>query len=288
MPSYVVRWPMLSAALVRADDEDDLLDQLDEQANPQNCRYEVYDGPLFVDFNLNAKLNIKRRSKTNVVLDEDIKLDSMEIFEEGPMEVIAGECETGEEMCEEVLRFAFPNTHEAYWDEMRDEPDATDPLQRAELEQAVVKDSMELVKAAWNTRAIENATDEESKLARELDMPKRLVEYHKRMAEADEQEGQDDEQQEDEQMATDEETADKRDIREFRLRYPVGENDGKEVVLEWVQSDEFGEKPCWMLTYEDGSEGFGKSISTEDARLILESLQSHKPSLEFDVLKSCD
>ena len=38
MPIYLVRWPDLSASLVRARHEDDLIDTLDQVANPEGMR----------------------------------------------------------------------------------------------------------------------------------------------------------------------------------------------------------------------------------------------------------
>jgi hypothetical protein len=49
MPIYLVRWPDLSASLVRAQHEDDLIDTLDQVANPDGCEWAVYKGPLFID-----------------------------------------------------------------------------------------------------------------------------------------------------------------------------------------------------------------------------------------------
>ena len=37
MPIYLVRWPDLSAALVKAGSEEELLDTLDQVANPKGC-----------------------------------------------------------------------------------------------------------------------------------------------------------------------------------------------------------------------------------------------------------
>ena len=50
MPLYLVRWPTLAASLVRAPDEGELLDILDEAADPGGCTYEVYRGPVWIDF----------------------------------------------------------------------------------------------------------------------------------------------------------------------------------------------------------------------------------------------
>ena len=50
MPIYLVRWPDLSAALVKASSEDELVEILDEVANPDGSTWSVYRGPLFLEF----------------------------------------------------------------------------------------------------------------------------------------------------------------------------------------------------------------------------------------------
>jgi len=57
---YLVRWPDLSAALVSAANEDDLMDILDEVADPTGSMWTRYRGPVFLEFHLNAELNIER------------------------------------------------------------------------------------------------------------------------------------------------------------------------------------------------------------------------------------
>jgi hypothetical protein len=52
MPIYLVRWASFTASLVRARNEAELLDILDQEADPGGCTYEVYRGPLFIDFAL--------------------------------------------------------------------------------------------------------------------------------------------------------------------------------------------------------------------------------------------
>src|SRR5690242_5075790 len=59
MPLYLVRWPDLTAAIVSARDEDDLMDVLDETANPEGCTWSVYRGPLYVEFALNAEWQVE-------------------------------------------------------------------------------------------------------------------------------------------------------------------------------------------------------------------------------------
>jgi len=65
MPIYLVRWPDLAASLVRAQDDDELIDILDQVANPEGCEWSVYDGPLFIDFQLPVEWSIReKRSPT--------------------------------------------------------------------------------------------------------------------------------------------------------------------------------------------------------------------------------
>ena len=59
MPFYIVRWPHLQASLIRAQDEDDLVYQLDESGDPRGCKWEVYDGPVWIDFELPVDVTIE-------------------------------------------------------------------------------------------------------------------------------------------------------------------------------------------------------------------------------------
>jgi hypothetical protein len=59
MPIYLVRWPDLSASLVRASHEDELIDTLDQVANPDGCEWSVYEGRLFIGVRLPAQWHIE-------------------------------------------------------------------------------------------------------------------------------------------------------------------------------------------------------------------------------------
>src|SRR3989442_11196445 len=59
MPIYLVRWPDLSASLVQAQGEDELLDILDQVGNPDDCEWSIYNGPLFIDFRLPVEWSIQ-------------------------------------------------------------------------------------------------------------------------------------------------------------------------------------------------------------------------------------
>ena len=73
MPLYLVRWPDLSAALIRANSEAELLDKLDEVDNPEGCTWTVYRGPLHLEFTLPVRFRLDRPE------DEDAPLRPEEI-----------------------------------------------------------------------------------------------------------------------------------------------------------------------------------------------------------------
>jgi hypothetical protein len=52
MPLYIVRWPGFRASLVKAQNEEELVDVLDEVADPAGCKWAVYRGPLWIDFDI--------------------------------------------------------------------------------------------------------------------------------------------------------------------------------------------------------------------------------------------
>src|SRR2546422_2985628 len=60
---YLVRWPDLSASLVQADGEEHLLDILDQVGNPDDCEWNIYNGPLFIDFRLPVEWSIQDDSR---------------------------------------------------------------------------------------------------------------------------------------------------------------------------------------------------------------------------------
>ncbi len=55
MPLYLVRWPWLTASLVSARDEEDLLDTLDQVEDSEGATWSVYRGPVWIDFEVPAK-----------------------------------------------------------------------------------------------------------------------------------------------------------------------------------------------------------------------------------------
>jgi len=170
MPLYIVRWPNLSAAIVRARDREDLLHKLDEEGNAEGCRIKRYDGPLFIDFELDAELETTTpRDHQGPVAPEHLQITiGQDLLEPGyTPRTSAGCCDTGWEMCDEVMKFAFPHTYQTLY--RSEEP------QHGEIAAAVRKDAMELVRTSWCWEHTKRSTDPAARLAVAVDMPTQLA-----------------------------------------------------------------------------------------------------------------
>src|SRR5256712_11198212 len=77
MSIYLVRWPDLSASLVQADGEEHLLDILDQVGNPDDCEWNIYDGPLFIDFRLPVEWSIQDDLRGTPVSPQQIVLSDV-------------------------------------------------------------------------------------------------------------------------------------------------------------------------------------------------------------------
>lgn len=120
---YLVRWPDLSACIVRARDEDHLMETLDEVADPSECKWSRYDGPLWIEFELDVKVEFPSSfERDGAPLSADqIEFTGVEEFACGaaPMSVSAAPCDTGSEMENAVLKRCFPKLSRAI-DELHD------------------------------------------------------------------------------------------------------------------------------------------------------------------------
>lgn len=95
MQLYLVKWSDGSFALIRAADEDDLVDTLDQLADPAAASWQVYDGPLWLEFPpLREAL-----SGENAVAPHEIGIGSPHV----------AETDDGEEFTEAVLSAIHPN-----------------------------------------------------------------------------------------------------------------------------------------------------------------------------------
>src|ERR1043165_2144428 len=102
MPIYLVRWPDLSAALVTAGSEEKLVEILDEVANPEGCTGSVYRGPLFLEFSLPVRFDVKTRDgRVGPIPPGDIVVEDVSGLQEGAfLNVEIGGADTGGDLAE--------------------------------------------------------------------------------------------------------------------------------------------------------------------------------------------
>lgn len=170
MPLYLVRWPDLSAALVRASSEAALEDILDEVANPEGCTWSVYRGPLFLDLSLPVSTRVKDRpEQIGPIAPEDVIVEDVGRLRHGAwFDVTVPVSDTGSEMCEAIAKKVFPHVFAAH-DDLEREPTED------ELREAVRAELDMLVRASWRRKQVERRTDLVSRIAAQMDAPVSLV-----------------------------------------------------------------------------------------------------------------
>ena len=181
MPIYLVRWPDLTASLVRARDADDLLYILDQVANPEGCEWSVYGEPLFIDFRLPAEWSIRDRRPVKPVTPDQVVVEDI-----GPManeqivdvlDISLAEGDDGQDMGEAVLKKAFPILQAAIEKlQSSDEAEAREfILPEADLREALHAELVRMLKASWRKAQVARGTDPASMLAQYTDLPVRLA-----------------------------------------------------------------------------------------------------------------
>jgi hypothetical protein len=113
VPVYLVRWQDLSAALVSAEDERELVATLDELADVEGVTWSVYRGPLWVELEVPVALTFAdRRGREGAPLrSSEVRLGDTAELRPGALDASAAASETGRAMVEEVYRRAFPRLH---------------------------------------------------------------------------------------------------------------------------------------------------------------------------------
>lgn len=187
MPIYLVRWPDLSAALVRAGSEDELPDILDQVANPEGCEWSVYEGPLFIDFRLPVEWRIDKDERPA----EPVTPQQLVISDIGPMATchvaegmelsLAGD--DGYDTAKEIVRTAFPELHAVLSNDEVIEPDGV--LAEAALREALHAELTGVLRSSWRRAQLQKKTDLVSAIAREVDMPPAMVQRHADLARSD-------------------------------------------------------------------------------------------------------
>jgi predicted RecB family endonuclease len=173
MPLYLVRWPDLTAALVKARSEDELVDVLDEVANSEGCTWSVYRGPLFLEFALPAKASlVESRGPKG---DSDVKVADVEgLFESAPLAVSVPDGDTALAMSAAIERKVFPVVFKARHG--KSEPTV------AALKKAVAAEMQVAVQASWRSEHVGRRDDQDSRLAAMMDAPERVVRRWKEWA----------------------------------------------------------------------------------------------------------
>lgn len=170
MPMYLVRWPDLSAALVKAASEDELLVLLDEVANSDGCTWRVYKGPLFLEFALPVGFEVKDHDeRTGPIRREDIVVNDVSGLQEGaPLEITFAQGDTGGETSRAIEKLAFPRVFQVRHDH-DEEPG------EAELREAVAAELATLVRTSWRWEQVSRRDDLESRIAVDLGASPALV-----------------------------------------------------------------------------------------------------------------
>lgn len=174
MPLYLVRWPDLTAAFVNAADEDELIDILDEVANPDGATWAEYDGPLHVEFEVPAKWDVVR----DPTKPEGAPLEAEQLVVEDVSEIELGELrataqaggDTSSAMIEEIYRLAFPHLHAVLYERSEEEPDPE------RVREATRQELMRQIQASWRIRGTARRDDPISRNAAAMDASPRWVE----------------------------------------------------------------------------------------------------------------
>ena len=173
MPIYVVRWPDLSAALVKARSEEELLDILDEVADSTGCTWSVYNGPLFVELELPVEYKVEDgvgREEERPIRPDEVVVGDVSALYDYDLKVSAPDCDTAGEMFEAVEKAAFPEVY-AVRRTLRRKGEPSEKALRA----AVRAELEVLIKASWQRSHLEKSEDPDAAFARMMGAPLRLV-----------------------------------------------------------------------------------------------------------------
>ncbi len=174
MPIYLVRWPDLSASLVRASSEEELLDVLDQVANPEGCEWWVYEGPLFIDFRLPVEWSVRDAGTREPVAPEQVVIDDVSRMATEPvvetMEVSLADGDEGFDTGAEVIRLAFPEIHAAV-ENLYEGDEALERegvLPEADLRKALHRELARFLRSSWRQAQLQKKDDPISYVALEI------------------------------------------------------------------------------------------------------------------------
>lgn len=157
MPLYVVRWPAFNVSLVRARNEEELIDTLDEVCDPGACRWAVYKGPVFIDFDLPVKPKWDEDAPSPLN-DAGVELEGVEDLEtDGDIfNLSVPDGDAASEMKRAIGRWAFPHL-------MRTIEEAGEfrPKKKA-LVKALRAEVREMIQYNWRTAQRDRRGDRET------------------------------------------------------------------------------------------------------------------------------
>jgi hypothetical protein len=160
MPIYLVRWPNLDVSMVRARNEEALIETLHEISDPGACSWKVYQGPIWVDFRYPVELCTP--DGEGPVDSRDCSVEGIERVADDPfcVEPFIEAAQTAEEMRGEIIRFAFPHVHRVLesWDGMQD-------VDQESLAEAFRRELEPLLQYRWRAGHGRRRTDLRSRAA---------------------------------------------------------------------------------------------------------------------------
>lgn len=172
VPLFLVRWPGLVAALVSAANEDELLDILDETANPEGCTWSLYRGPLYVELALNVEHSIEGRGKARDLPLEPSEVqvgDVTRVCERDVMRAVLDlDSETSANMIDAITKQAFPSLYPVL-------RKVRETIPEDEVRDAVRAELDTLIRPSWQQQQTKRRPDRESRVAATLGTSPRLV-----------------------------------------------------------------------------------------------------------------
>jgi hypothetical protein len=186
MPLYLVRWPALSASLILAEDEAELMNLLDEVGDPGGCTWEEYQGPLWVDFELPADVLVSHpsdeedppppppegtRASRRKYRTSELELDGLEALAELPdltlVPTFPAGSETVLDMHEAIRGQVFPHIH-ALAEKAAERKQPERPLSLRALRKAVQDDLQPYIDWLHRQDELDARTDPEAMLLKML------------------------------------------------------------------------------------------------------------------------
>lgn len=172
MPIYLVRWPTLKASLVRARDEAELTEILDQVDDPGSCRWKVYTGPLWVDIDLPVDVELPADKPLSKLTVHDLELEGVEALRAEPLAyprpIPGSDAEDAGEMIRRIRAWAFPATSAVVDGEFEAWDRREGGMDRARLEAALRQDLAPLIAYLWRRESVEQDESGEAGLMRML------------------------------------------------------------------------------------------------------------------------